>query len=550
MQHLKFIHKLHSILSRPELQDWIHWSKQDSSIFVVKPYDPKFSSEVLKKYFKHGNVSSFVRQLHMYGFHKISANHNKDNESIVNKTDIKWSFTHPSGYFHKNAYSLTLNNIQRKRTGLGKDGKRKNILSPVSVNFINPTGSQPLANGGALNVNTMRQNIVPSNAPNVNSYMMNSNRNLEVHEIQQPIVGRTTNSNGYPNQEEGIVLASNQNQTLTPVYVVDSYSTVNHPNEVSIINRSNLQSEMNEGIAVSYQRQPPQTGYSVLPGGQVVSYSPNVQVEQPTTTYQQYYQPNKFSIGPQQTQHDLQRQQVRLQQQQKEQQRKQQQQLHSVNGTSSIPPFPIYEKDNGSQQHVITIKPLVDYLEYEKGSNITDIRRGSMSIPDMNNPKIERLSESPRTLYQIPKALPQLSINSNTSERGTTTILPYSSSNETLGNIVPQAQVGLAEMEERNKVPEVPYSKLKSIDSNIEVILKGMSGINDRLDLLTPTKDHHYDPTKNVDKENSNEKDSSHKSHINLPSDNIPMRNSKINRLDNFLKDMKAVMDQYPDLVR
>lgn len=541
MQHLKFIHKLHSILSRPELQDWIYWSKQDSSIFVVKPYDPKFSSEVLKKYFKHGNVSSFVRQLHMYGFHKISANHNKDNESIVNKTDIKWSFTHPSGYFHKNAYSLTLNNIQRKRTGLGKDGKRKNILSPVSVNFINPNGSQPLTSGNTLNISTMRHNIIPSNAPNVNSYIMNSNRNLDVHEIQQPIVGRTTNNNGYPNQEEAIVLNGNQNQTLTPVYMVDSYGTVNHPNEVAMVGRGNIQPDINEGIAVSYQRQHPRTGYSVLPGGQVVSYSPNVQVEQPTTTYQQYYQSNKFNIGAQQSQQDLQRQQVQLQKQQ---------QLQSVSGTSSIPPFPMYEKDSGSQQHVTGTKPLVDYRDYDKGSNISDNRRGSMPILEKNNPKIERLSESPRNLYQVPKALPHLSMNNNTNERYSTTILPYSSSNETLGSAVPPAQVALAEMEEHKVVTEGFHSKLKSIDSNLDIILKGVTGISDKLDLLTPRKDHHYDPTKDVDTENTIEKDSSQEPHIKLPSSSIPMRNTKINRLDNFLRDMKAVMDQYPDLMR
>ncbi|KAG0671965.1 hypothetical protein C6P45_004433 [Maudiozyma exigua] len=546
MQHLKFIHKLHSILSRPELQDWIYWSKEDSSIFVVKPYDPKFSSEVLKRYFKHGNVSSFVRQLHMYGFHKISANHNKDNESIVNKTDIKWSFTHPSGYFHKNAYSLTLNNIQRKRTGLGKDGKRKNILSPVSVNFINPTGSQPITNGGSLNVSTLRHHVVPPNARNANSYMMNSNRSLDFQEIQQPIVARTSNGNGYPNQEEGVVLTGAQSQSLAPVYVVDSYATVSHPNELSIVGRGNMQTEMNEGVPVSYHRQQAQASYSVLSNGQVVSYSSNGQVEQPTATYQHYYQPTKFSIGGQKTQQDVQRQQTQLQQQQ----------LQKTNVTSSHPQFPIYEKDGPSQRHVASVQPLVgyssnsDFREHDKSLDASANRRGSMSIPDMNNPKIERLSESPHILYQIPKALPHLPINGNTNERYTTAALPYSSSNETLRTTVPSTQAAITAMEEYRMVPEVNGSKFKNIDTNMEIILKGIRKISDQFNLLTPKRDHHYDPTKNVEVEDATEKNVAPKLHTEFPTNSIPMRNTKINRLDSFLKDMKAVTDQYPDLMK
>ena len=546
MQHLKFIHKLHSILSRPELQDWIYWSKEDSSIFVVKPYDPKFSSEVLKKYFKHGNVSSFVRQLHMYGFHKISANHNKDNESIVNKTDIKWSFTHPSGYFHKNAYSSTLNNIQRKRTGLGKDGKRKNILSPVSVNFINPTGSQSITNGGSLNVSTLRHNIVPSNAPNVNSYMMNSNRSLDVQEIQQSIVTRNSNVNGYPNQEEGVVLTGTQSQSLAPVYVVAAYATVNHPNDLQIVGRGNMQTDMNEGVPVSYQRQQTQAGYSILSNGQVVSYPSNVQVERPTTTYQQYYQPTKFSISRQQTQQDLQRQQTHLQQQQPQ----------NVNGTGPNPQFPMYESDSSSQRNVTSVKPLVgysanpDFREHDKSSDASVNSRESISVPDMKNPKIERLSESPRILYQIPKALPHLAINGNTNERYTTAALPYSSSNETLRTIVPSAQAAITAMEERKMVPEVSGIKFKNIDTNMEIILKGIRNISDQFNSLNPKRDHHYDPTKDVEVENAIEKNVTPKLHTEFPTNNIPMRNTKINRLDSFLKDMKAVTDQYPDLMK
>ena len=47
----------------------IKWNQNGTS-FVVTNQD-KFSKEVLPKYFKHNNFTSFIRQLNMYGFHKL-----------------------------------------------------------------------------------------------------------------------------------------------------------------------------------------------------------------------------------------------------------------------------------------------------------------------------------------------------------------------------------------------------------------------------------------------------------------------------------------------
>lgn len=49
----------------------IEWSQSGTS-FIIKDPD-MVAKELLPKYFKHSNFSSFVRQLNMYGFHKNKA---------------------------------------------------------------------------------------------------------------------------------------------------------------------------------------------------------------------------------------------------------------------------------------------------------------------------------------------------------------------------------------------------------------------------------------------------------------------------------------------
>ena len=63
-----FLLKIFEILKRSDLEDIISWSPEGNA-FIIKN-QTKFSEEVLPKYFKHNNYSSFVRQLNMYDFHK------------------------------------------------------------------------------------------------------------------------------------------------------------------------------------------------------------------------------------------------------------------------------------------------------------------------------------------------------------------------------------------------------------------------------------------------------------------------------------------------
>ncbi|KAJ2719387.1 Heat shock transcription factor [Coemansia sp. Benny D115] len=64
-----FLNKLYSMVDDTTNDDLIRWS-DDGNSFVVNNYQV-FAKDVLPKFFKHGNFSSFVRQLNMYGFHKV-----------------------------------------------------------------------------------------------------------------------------------------------------------------------------------------------------------------------------------------------------------------------------------------------------------------------------------------------------------------------------------------------------------------------------------------------------------------------------------------------
>ncbi|KAK2739259.1 hypothetical protein FQN57_006594 [Myotisia sp. PD_48] len=88
-----FIHKLYSMLQDPSIQHLISWSSSNESFVMLPSSD---FSKVLAQYFKHTNISSFVRQLNMYGFHKVSdVFHNGSPDSPM------WEFRHGNGSFRK-----------------------------------------------------------------------------------------------------------------------------------------------------------------------------------------------------------------------------------------------------------------------------------------------------------------------------------------------------------------------------------------------------------------------------------------------------------------
>lgn len=116
-----FIHKLYDMLEDDRISHLIWWS-QDNESFCVLPGEE--FSKVLAQYFKHTNIASFVRQLNMYGFHKMNDQGHGDGESGT----ARWEFRHLAKQFRKgDTDSLRLikrrssKNVFHKETHKGED---------------------------------------------------------------------------------------------------------------------------------------------------------------------------------------------------------------------------------------------------------------------------------------------------------------------------------------------------------------------------------------------------------------------------------------------
>ncbi|KAG9016626.1 stress-responsive transcription factor hsf1 [Tulasnella sp. 427] len=105
-----FLNKLYAMVNDPLTDDLIHWSDEGDSFFV--PNHERFGRELLPRFFKHGNFSSFVRQLNMYGFHKVPL----VNQGVLhNETENElWQFASP--HFQRGQPDLLML-IQRKKAG-------------------------------------------------------------------------------------------------------------------------------------------------------------------------------------------------------------------------------------------------------------------------------------------------------------------------------------------------------------------------------------------------------------------------------------------------
>lgn len=101
-----FLAKLWKMVDDPETDSMISWGDTGNS-FVIHNQS-EFSSLLLPYYYKHSNMASFVRQLNMYGFHKVVG---VDSGGLKSEKTEEMEFAHTS---FLRGQEILLENIKRK----------------------------------------------------------------------------------------------------------------------------------------------------------------------------------------------------------------------------------------------------------------------------------------------------------------------------------------------------------------------------------------------------------------------------------------------------
>ncbi|PHH60349.1 hypothetical protein CDD81_1834 [Ophiocordyceps australis] len=124
----EFVRKLFRMLEDPSHQDVARWGKGGDTFVVVE--GEKFTRSILPKHFKHSNMSSFIRQLNKYDFHKVKPS--SDSESSSPNGNIL-EFKHP--YFRADSKD-GLDNIRRKAPAPRKPQAAEDFTTSQHVSVV------------------------------------------------------------------------------------------------------------------------------------------------------------------------------------------------------------------------------------------------------------------------------------------------------------------------------------------------------------------------------------------------------------------------------
>ena len=109
-----FLAKLWKMVDDPDTDHLIAWGDTGNSFVILN--QAEFSQSLLPYYYKHSNMASFVRQLNMYGFHKVVG---VDSGGLKSEKDQEMEFAHPA---FLRGQELLLGHIKRKVASANRGG--------------------------------------------------------------------------------------------------------------------------------------------------------------------------------------------------------------------------------------------------------------------------------------------------------------------------------------------------------------------------------------------------------------------------------------------
>ncbi|KAJ7576817.1 hypothetical protein C8J56DRAFT_836719 [Mycena floridula] len=128
----QFVQKLYKIVDDSATNDVICWSTSGNSLIILD--HDKLAKEQLGAWFKHNNFTSFVRQLNMYGFHKVP----QLQQGVMRPSDSAsevYEFTHD---LFRRGHPELLSGIKKKAGVKEKSHQQPSLIPAISEAQLPP----------------------------------------------------------------------------------------------------------------------------------------------------------------------------------------------------------------------------------------------------------------------------------------------------------------------------------------------------------------------------------------------------------------------------